>query len=1262
MTVHVLHAGDGYTYLTRQVAVEDTDRGRGQGLADYYTLQGSPPGRWAGAGLDGLGVTGTVSEAQMKALFGEGLHPDADRIVAAQIKAGNPPDAALRAAKLGRAFPRFHDTEGTGWRDALMAGNAHRAAQLGVRVGELSAEDRAAVRQQVGRERFRGEHGRDPVDVAELRQFISAQARPARQPVAGYDLVFTPAKSVSVLWALGAQATRVAVEQAHAAAVARAMAYLERNAAFTRQGAGGVAQIDTRGLVAACFDHRDSRNGDPNLHTHMAVANKVQGPDGRWRSIDGRVLHAAGVSASETYTTAIEDELTARLGVLFTQRATGDGRRPVREIQGIPVELIARFSSRRTGIEDRYRAKLADYRDTYGHEAPRHVQHELAQEATLETRDGKDAPRSLAEQRAQWRGEAIAVVGEDLVDQLTARCTRKHRDRGVTVGEVDVDQVAARVVERVETDRSRWKIWHLRAEAERQLRGVDTTGPEEREHLVEQVTSRAVAAQCLRLEVPDEAPTPGVLRRRDGESVFRVHGEEWYTSTTVFDAEDRLSAAAQTPAKAPVDPEIFAAQLAAREHAGERPLDAGQLALAHAFATTERLVCVGVGPAGAGKTTTMRVFADTVHAAGGRVVCLAPSAAAAKTLGEELGVHADTVAKILHTARTQSEEETGVEAGDVLLVDEAGMAATRDLDDLVQLASRRGAVVRLLGDPQQLSAVEAGGALRMLARETGAVELYELHRFHSPEEAAASLQLRDGDPAGLDFYDQADRIRGGTGEAVTDDVYTGWRHDQEQGREAIMVAARNETVLDLNQRARLDRVAGGAVELEGVELQDGTTAGVGDIVVTRRNDRTLAAGRRGDWVKNGDLWDVVRRHADGSLRLRHHRHHGHVRVPADYVRRDVELGYASTIHRAQGITVDTAHVIVDPTMGREALYVAATRGRSGNRLYVVNDATLDPDLDQAPDAPGTALEVLAGVLGRETGDRSARDTVEEEFAAADSLARLVPEYEHARGLLAAQRGEVDAVLRQALPARLVADVRAEQAWPALAARIVHLVDTIPDPAAALQAAVQAGSLDDAHSVAKVLTHRLDLAHGAPPALEPAAAAAAAPGAARDDRGVEGWLVARRHRIQGRIDTLTDDAVTTQPRWLVDHIGPRPVTAAADDTYLAAVRAVAAYRDRYTITSTRTALGPEPGTEGPQLRAWRAATDRVEDYRARATSAGPGPGEAGPSLREQVAARAEQARQDTAQRRSRAEQHLAAQRAEQRWAQEQRDQGRRGPRW
>jgi hypothetical protein len=160
--------------------------------------------------------------------------------------------------------------------------------------------------------------------------------------------------------------------------------------------------------------------------------------------------------------------------------------------------------------------------------------------------------------------------------------------------------------------------------------------------------------------------------------------------------------------------------------------------------------------------------------------------------------------------------------------------------------------------------------------------------------------------------------------------------------------------------------------------------------------------------------------------------------------------------------------------------------------------------------------------------------------------------------------------------------------------------------------------------------------------------------------VEGWLAARRGQIQGRIDTLTDDAVTTQPEWLTDGIGPRPTTLAADHAYLQVVRAAAAYRDRYTITGG-VVLGPEPPNDGPQLRAWRAATDRIEDYRANAPAADrPAQTAAGQSLREQVAARAEQARQETATRRASAERDLAALRAAQRRAQEPRQGPRRGP--
>src|SRR6476620_8942544 len=206
-----------------------------------------------------------------------------------------------------------------------------------------------------------------------VRSKIEAQeARRERRPVAGYDLVFTPVKSASLLWALGSAATREAGEDAHHEAVANTLAWLEAETALARVGDRGEQQIETRGFLATGFDHRDSRAGDPDLHTHLAISNKVRArddhPDGRprWLSLDARALHAAAVAASERYDTRFEDALVHRLGVCFverpgTQRAD---KRPIREIAGIPEQLIRHFSKRRAAIEARYDLLLTDYRHT----------------------------------------------------------------------------------------------------------------------------------------------------------------------------------------------------------------------------------------------------------------------------------------------------------------------------------------------------------------------------------------------------------------------------------------------------------------------------------------------------------------------------------------------------------------------------------------------------------------------------------------------------------------------------------------------------------------------------------------------------------------------------------------------------------------------------------------------------------------------------------------------------------------------------------
>jgi conjugative relaxase-like TrwC/TraI family protein len=213
---------------------------------------------------------------------------------------------------------------------------AKRVADLGRTIDRpVESADRAKIRTDVAREFFRAEHGRNAVDARELAGQIAKDSRPKATTVAGFDLTFSPVKSVSTLWAVADPRVSAVIERAHQDAVRDTLSFIEQHALFTRTGAGGIRQVNVRGLVATAFTHRDSRAGDPDLHTHVAVANKVQTLDGRWLAIDGRVLFKAKVSASETYNTALEHLLRNALGVRFAERpGTDSSKRSIREIVG----------------------------------------------------------------------------------------------------------------------------------------------------------------------------------------------------------------------------------------------------------------------------------------------------------------------------------------------------------------------------------------------------------------------------------------------------------------------------------------------------------------------------------------------------------------------------------------------------------------------------------------------------------------------------------------------------------------------------------------------------------------------------------------------------------------------------------------------------------------------------------------------------------------------------------------------------------------
>lgn len=1004
MSLHKLTAGDGYTYLTRQVAAHDaTDRGA-SGLAEYYDEKGESPGRWWGSGLPGVGLPAgsRVEESQMKHLFGAGRHPCTDELLEHLAWAGTDRAAAERATRLGRPFSR---TSGAGEFSVRLAKAyvEHNRAAGRSWSAAIAAAERSRIRTELAEEMFAEKFGRSPADARERHGFIAEASRDRSTTVAGFDLTFTPVKSVSVLWALADQEVASVIAREHAAAVQDTLAWAESNVLFTRRGHNGVRQVATRGLLATVFTHRDSRAGDPNLHTHVAVSNKVQDLGGRWLAVDARPLFKANVTLSEHYNTRLEARLRDALGLRFQ----ADPDRPragrvVREVIGVDKALTTLWSSRRTAITTRLGSLTSDFQGAHQRPPTPTEAIALAQQANLETRDAKHSPRSEREQRTQWQREAVAVLGSQrAVRTMVARCLG-----GPTLGAQDSDavwrrEVALRVVSVLEGGRATWQEWHVRAEVERQVRYADIA-LNQHQGVVDRLVSDVLSVHSL--SVPDADPVheypppPPALGRGNGETVYELHGDRRFTSSRVLDAERSLLKAAGR-LDGPAVPAARALAYFERDR-DTTMLSFDQRQLVLRLACSPQRVQVALAPAGTGKTTCVTALADLWRAGGGNVLGLAPSAAAAQQLGDALangtehldtahlgtaqspGVVGETLAKFVLDASTSGMGARQLDASTLVIIDEAAMAGTVELATAVNCAISVGATVRLLGDDRQLTSVAAGGIVRDLADRYGAVTLTTTHRFVDPIEGESTLAIRDGDPLALGFYADHQRLRVGDLDSCVEQAYEAWRGDLRGGRTSVLLAPTRDLVSALNIRAQAEhRAVREPHHTEGREarLGDGSRVRAGDVVLTRRNDRALRTGPC-RWVKNGDRWQVTEVHADGDITVSSTRDNSLVRLPSEYVAGHVELGYATTVHGAQGISVDTAHLVLTGQEDRSLLYVGLTRGRLSNHVYVgvLPGAESGGGEDwhhlvTKPETlrPPTAVEILRGVLAREPEQDSA---------------------------------------------------------------------------------------------------------------------------------------------------------------------------------------------------------------------------------------------------------------------------------------------------
>lgn len=1108
MSLHKLTAGDGYKYLIRQVAAVDaTERGR-TSLSDYYTAKGETPGRWVGSGLGSLTDTGArwvptetltklwtvdagseVTEAQMEALFGEGYHPNAEAISLYVTGRGMHGRAAQNAAKLGREF-YIGDDDNEFLRALAKAYREHNNAAGLPGDTPIAAPVRATIRTTIAREKFAEQYGRAPADDRELSGFLARETRTRTTAVAGYDLTFSPVKSVSVLWAVAPMDTAREIEGAHDAAVAESLAWLEGQAALTRSGTNGIAQLDTTGFIGAAFTHRDSRAGDPDLHTHVAISNKVATVDQhgvvRWLALDGQPLHRFGVAASEFYNTRLEAHMVRRVGVRFNEvNSNRRGKRPVREIVGVPAELNDAMSSRRAAITARKADLAKQFHAAHGREPTMAESIALDQQATLETREAKHEPRSLVEQRQAWYTQAVEVLGDVRAVTRMLGATLSTPAQQVEVAtDAWISDRAREVIATVSAARATWQRHHVLAEAQRIIRA---TGHAADTDLAEKISDAALSEplSVAHARISDgDLSEPELLRRRDGASVYTRHGAAMFTSAEVLSAERRIIAAAHQQsgrAISDADVELALADSAARG----KTLNPGQVALVEEMATSGRSLALALAPAGTGKTTAMAALSHAWRTSGGQVIGLAPTAAAAIELSTDLSAPTDTLAKYADLAAgrtlwTAPEWFDQITPETLLIIDEAGKADTLALDAVISHAIARGATVRLVGDDAQLASVSAGGVLRDIAAETDALTLTELVRFVSPAEGAATLALRRGDPMGLGFYVDNGRVHVGAEETAADMAYRSWAADLDAGRDSVLLAPTNDIVDALNERARRDRLAAaepGTLHGHEIVLADLLHASPGDIIRTRKNARHLRLSRT-DFVRNGYRFQIIETHEDGAIDAKHLGTGRMVHLPAKYVKTQVTLGYASTIDSAQGLTAGHAcHVVGAGSLFRQLLYVAMTRGRVENHIYL-STAESDPHRVLAPKAthPETAVDVLSKALARDGAQISATTAARD---ALDPFKRLGPAaemYDDALGTFAENLAGADTMAAiDAAADELHAGLTGMPAWPTLRKHLATVAVKGRDAVAALQEAAGRRELGTAADMAAVLDWRLDTA-------------------------------------------------------------------------------------------------------------------------------------------------------------------------------------------
>jgi len=1158
-TVTTLHAGHDVAYLTA-----GQHAGGCAGAMSYYTASGEPPGQWAGKGAAALGLTGQVDPAVIARLYQHGIGPGGELLVNRRQS---------RAAKEREEA----------------AVTAYRAAYPYASATEL-AEVRAA------------ERGNDPHQVPY------------------FDLTVDAVKSVSVLHASYRVAARQArdhgdedqaaaldaradqIETALLDAAREAVAWLERHATYTRTGHHSSRTGEWRdgdGLVASVFLHHISRDGDPHLHVHIAIWNRVQRADHadeKWRTLDSRSLHNQRLAVAPVTDRILETRLSA-LGYAMVPRPDGNGA----EVGGVSQDVMDLFSSRSRALTPELQALIGQYQTAHGRPPSKRTIWLLGQQAAQNTRRTKaEARRTVAgradtaeptqaQRLAAWEAQTARreVQALSAVHQEVARFAAAHAGRAPTMLDDAAKRKAARIaVAEVQQHHAVWSMAQLLFEVHRALPvlppGTDA------DVIVTEVAKLAVCgragAEVVQVTAPDLTDVTSLgVRASDGGSIYRPPHEERYCTLAHLDTEQQILAAAARPV-----PQLVGHEQA-RAAAGRTGLSAGQRDAVVTMLTATTAMTALVAAAGAGKSHTMAGFARLwTTFTGRRVIGLATATNAARVLAGEGLAESYNIAQFLGKIEGSAELRRPVplHENDVLVLDEASQLATTDLAMVQEAARAAGARLILVGDTGQLGAVEAGGMFRLLAREVPCAELHEVRRFHAAWEAGASVRLRAGDFTAYAAYDRHGRMRGADQDAAMDRAAGLWLADHLRGKNVLLLAGSNSEAADLSRRVQAKLIQLGAVHRPQAALADGNQAGTGDLIRARLNTKINAGGRE---LTNRDTLQITGWHGPHAQVRRRELNGTWTRpflIPRAYLARNAELDYAGNTHVGQGRTVDTAHLLVTATLSRRSLYVGMTRGRESNTAHIVTGNTTPPG--RPPYQQASPESVVKAILDRDDADLSATEQIRQVQDRAGGTGHLLTLWS------AAARPSLDSQINACIKARLTASeawrYEREPARPVLHQRL-RTVQLAGHDISTIIGQITTAPMDRARSISSVLHSRLQQLQ----LPDPGHSVTWAQRTSKDAPAVAHELAAA---LDQRARALGERLAASPEPWLAGRLGvlePHASPLLRED-YARRAAAAATYREAAGITDSGQAIAPEPHRGNPELDHLRQAAIRALELR------------------------------------------------------------------